>query len=83
MPRHSRATSLETRTARLKLAPRKKPYFTSIALGIALGYRRLRGAGTWTVRASNGNGGRWTKVIGIADDNEDANGDSVQRGYTT
>jgi integrase len=77
MPRHARAAALETRTARLKLAPRKKPYFTSIALGIALGYRRLQDAGTWTVRANNGNGNRWTKVFAVADDNEDANGDTV------
>jgi integrase len=77
MPRHTRASALETRTARLKLAPRKKPYFTSIALGIALGYRRLKDAGTWTVRANSGNGSRWTKVFAIADDNEDANGDTV------
>jgi integrase len=77
MPRHTRATALETRTARLKLTSRKKPYFTSIALGIALGYRRLQDAGTWTVRANNGSGSRWTKVFAIADDNEDANGDSV------
>jgi integrase len=77
MPRHTRATSLETRTARLKLTSRKKPYFTSIALGVALGYRRLRDAGTWTVRANNGSGSRWTKVFAIADDNEDANGDTV------
>ena len=77
MPRHTRATSLETRTSRLKLTPRKKPYFTGIALGIALGYRRLQDAGTWTVRANNGNGSRWTKVFAIADDNEDANGNTV------
>jgi integrase len=77
MPRHTRSTSLETRTSRLKLAERKKPYFTSIALGIALGYRRLQGAGTWTVRVNSGNGARWTKVFATADDNEDANGDTV------
>ena len=58
-------------------SPRKKPYFTSIALGVALGYRRLQDAGTWTVRANTGNGSRWTRVFAIADDNEDANGDSV------
>jgi hypothetical protein len=77
MPRHSRATALETRTSRLRLAQRKKPYFTSIALGVALGYRRLQDAGTWTVRANTGNGSRWTKVFAIADDNEDANGNTV------
>jgi integrase len=77
MPRHTRATALETRSGRSRLAQRKKPYFTSIGFGVALGYRRLQNAGSWTVRASNGAGARWTKVFAVADDNEDANGNSV------
>jgi len=41
MARRPRAARLETRTARLKLKVRKKPYdFTSIAPRIRLGYRR-------------------------------------------
>jgi hypothetical protein len=79
MARRPRSASLETRTARLKLPPRRKPHeFTTIAPGIALGYRRnQRGAGTWVARVADGAGGAWTKGIGIADDHEDANGDGV------
>src|SRR5438309_8083973 len=45
-----RAAKLETATARRRLAPRKKPYWTRLSPGIALGYRRNAGAGTWSVR---------------------------------
>src|SRR6516165_8538918 len=49
-----RAAKLETPTARRRLAARKKPYWTTISPGIALGYRRNAGAGTWPVRAADG-----------------------------
>jgi integrase len=77
MARRTRSAKLETRTVRLKLAPRKKPRFTQIAPRIGLGYRRNQGAGTWVVRAADGHGGNWTKAFAIADDHEDANGESV------
>jgi integrase len=78
MARRARSSSLETRTSRLRLPVRKKPYaFTVIAPGIAVGYRRCAGPGRWVLRAANGRGGYWTDVIGLADDHEDANGDSV------
>lgn len=76
MPR-TRAPSLETRTARLKLESRKKPFFVTIAPTISLGYRRNQGAGTWVVRASDGHGANWTKAFAVADDHEDSNGASV------
>lgn len=77
MARRIREPKLETRTARLKLLVQGKPYFTTIAPGIALGYRRNAGAGTWVVRASDGHGGNWTKAFAVADDYEEANGESV------
>jgi integrase len=78
MARRPRAARLETRTARLKLTVRKKPYdFTSISPGIALGYRRCDSAGRWVVRVADGRGGAWTKVVGIADDHEVADGQSI------
>lgn len=73
----TRAPQLETRTSRLKLASRKKPFFVTVAPRIALGYRRTQGAGTWVVRAADGHGGNWTKAFGIADDHEESNGGSV------
>ena len=57
MARRPRSAQLETRTARLKLARRKKPHaFTTISPGIALGFRRNQGAGTWVVRVADGSG---------------------------
>jgi integrase len=77
MARSIRSAKLETRTARLKLSVRKKPYFVTIAPGVGLGYRRNRSAGTWVARAADGRGGNWTEAFATADDFEDANGDSV------
>jgi integrase len=78
MARNPRASRLETRTARLKLPVRWKPYdFTTISPGIALGYRRNKAAGVWVVRVADGRGGNWTKRVALADDHEDADGEDV------
>jgi hypothetical protein len=81
VPRH-RAPRLETRTARLKLAVRKKPHhFAAISPGIALGYRRCVAAGRWVVKVADGHGGSWTKVVGFADDFESADGEHILSYY--
>jgi integrase len=72
-PRNAR---LETPTARRKLAVRKKPYWTTISPGIALGYRRNAGAGTWSVRVADG-GAEWIKRVALADDLEPASPPAV------
>lgn len=78
MARRVRASTLENRTARLKLEPRKKPYhFTVIAPGIAVGYRRCHGPGRWVLRAADGHGAYWTDTIALADDHEPADGAAV------
>jgi hypothetical protein len=57
MARRPRAARLETRTTRLKLPVRLKPYdFTVISPGIALGYRRCAGPGRFVVRVADGRG---------------------------
>ena len=66
-----RNAKLESATARRKLAVRKKPYYIRLSPGIALGYRRNAGAGTWTVRVADG-GSEWIKRIALADDLEPA-----------
>src|SRR6516162_10105750 len=66
-----RAAKLETATARRRLDVRKKPYWTTISPGIALGYRRNEGAGTWSVRVADG-GVEWIKRIALANDLEPA-----------
>src|SRR5262249_4106085 len=72
MTRKVRSSQLESRSARLRLAPAWKPYFVRLGRGLALGYRRTKTAGTWVVRVSNGAGSHWTKAIGTADDFEDS-----------
>lgn len=74
MPRKLRSATLATRTARLKLAQRTKPHWTTIAPGVSLGYRRNEGVGSWSVRAADGKGGNWIKSFALADDQEDAGG---------
>jgi integrase len=77
MARRLRSTQLETRTARLRLPIRRKPYFASIGPGAGLGYRRNRAAGAWMVRVADGRGGNWVRGFAIADDFEDADGSAI------
>jgi integrase len=72
-----RSPTLESRTARLRLKVRRKPYFLTVAPGVSLGYRRNLGAGAWLVRCADGKGGGWTKGFAVADDFEDARGEQV------
>jgi integrase len=74
MARRVLSPSLATPTARLKLARRGKPYLAQLAPKIWLAYRRNRGAGNWSVKASFGL--RKFKNV-IADDFEAANGETV------
>jgi integrase len=70
MPRKARDERLDTRTARLKLAPRREPYWRSIQEGRAIGYRRLAGqkAGSWIARHYDQRSGRRYQALGTADD---------------
>ncbi len=72
MARRIHAAALENRTNRLKLPVRKKPFTALIAPNISIAYRRNEGAGTWSVKCNG-----WLKRFSLADDYEDANGDSV------
>ena len=77
MARKIRSADLETRTARLRFAVRKKPIPVRIGPGIQLTYRRNQQAGRWSVKAADGKGGHWTKGFAYADDFEDADGAAV------
>ena len=77
MPRHIRASQLESRSARLKLPVAKKPVFTRIGTGVGLGYRRNQTAGAWIVRVADGKGANWTKAFAAADDFEEADGGAI------
>lgn len=75
MPRAIRSALLETRTARLKLTKRRKPYWITVAPRISLGYRA--GPSSWNVRCADGRGSNWVKAFALADDHEDSNGETV------
>lgn len=78
MARRPRASQLETRSARLRLPIRHKPHaFMPVSPGISVGYRRMKGAGSWIARYADGQGGNRVKRIGTADDFEDANGTDI------
>jgi integrase len=75
--RSTRSSQLESRSARLKLPKRGKPYWVRIARGLSLGYRRIETAGPWIVRKATGKGDNWIKNFAHADDFEGSNADSV------
>lgn len=78
MARTVRYTNLETRTARLRLQVRGKPYFMLLHEGLHLGYRRLaRGNGTWSARWYAGEQTYQLRKIGQADDYAGADGRGV------
>jgi integrase len=78
MARKVRDTNLETRTARLHLAARRKPYWRVLESGLHLGYRRLKeGSGAWVARRFVGNGHYLERRLSAADDFQEADGDAV------
>lgn len=75
MARTVRDTNLETRAARLRLTPRRKPYWRVIETGLHLGYRRTKeGGGSWVARRFVGEGRYSETKVGTADDLQDADG---------
>jgi integrase len=77
MARTARNSSLETRTARVRLRIRRTPYFAKIAKGLRLGYYRGSIAGSWIARCYRGAGVYATEALGVADDTLDADGVKV------
>ena len=74
----SASAALESRSARLRLKIRRRPYSgPSLARGIALMYRRNKTNGTWVLKVSDGHGAYWTKGFALADDFEDADAKNV------
>jgi hypothetical protein len=82
MARKIRDSALESRSARLRLQIRRRPYSgPSLARGISLMYRRNKTNGTWVLKASDGHGAYWTRAFGLADDFEDSDGKNVLTFY--
>jgi integrase len=82
MARRVSFAALESRSARLRLKVRRRPYSgPSLARGISLMYRRNGTNGSWVLKASDGHGTYWTKAFALADDFEDADAKSVLTFY--
>src|SRR5215831_7669942 len=76
MPRQIRDVRLQTREARLKLAPAKEPYWREVRRGLHVGYYKGRETGTWWLREIR-EGRRAKRRVGLADDHVPADGMSV------
>lgn len=77
MARSIRSTTLESRSARLRLPVAKKPVYVKLGPQLGLGYRRNKTAGTWVMQVADGKRGNWIRRIGNADDFEDADGTGI------
>ena len=77
MARTVRNGKIDTRSARAKLAPRREPYWTVIAAGCAIGYRRGTKGGSWITRYRTKDGRQHYKRLGAADDALDGSGAAV------
>lgn len=76
MARNPRDHRLETREARLRLKPRKEPYWRQIVPGTFLGYYRGKRDAAWIVRQREGVGYRHQR-IGTPDDHAPSDGEVV------
>jgi integrase len=77
MARSIRSSTLETRSARLRLPVSIKPKFVRVAKGLGLGYRRNKTGGVWVMRVADGKRSNYVRTIGAADDFADADGGDV------
>jgi integrase len=78
MARTVRDTNLEKAAARVRLEPRRKPYWRVLESGLHLGYRRTKeGGGSWVARRFIGEGKYKEHVFGVADDLQSADGVTV------
>jgi integrase len=67
------ATSLNSKTARDKLAPRREPYWSRIEAGLYVGYRKLpQGEGTWVGRRRNESGKQDYRALGTLSSYDEA-----------
>ena len=81
MARTIRDDRLQTREARLRLEPRREPYWRAIQVGRAIGYRKAAGgkAGTWIARFYDPahETTRQHRALGPADDMLDGSADAT------
>jgi integrase len=67
------AISINSKTARDKLPPRREPYFLRIQSGLYVGFRKLlQGDGTWIARRRNESGKQEYRALGTFANYDDA-----------
>ena len=72
MARTVRNAKIDTRSSRSKLIVRREPYWTVMASGCAVGYRKGKKGGTWVARWRASNGKQHYNALGPSDDALDA-----------
>ncbi len=77
MARLVRDIRIDSRSARIRLAIRDAPYWTKIAKGCFVGYRKGHLGGTWSARYRDIAGKQQYLLLGPADDALDADGSLV------
>jgi integrase len=84
MAQRVRESLIDNRTARARLAGRRKPYYRRVEEGVHLGYRKPKGrkglpaaSGKWVLRQYTGGQTYRLNVIATADDFSDADGVKV------
>ncbi|HIC79453.1 MAG TPA: site-specific integrase [Kiloniellaceae bacterium] len=77
MARTIRNAKIDSRSARARLSSRREPYWTVMAEGRALGYRKGKKGGTWIARWRDPVGKQHYQTLGAADDALDADGESI------
>ena len=77
MARTVRDARLETRAARQRLKRRHEPYWRSMDGGRHIGYRRGLKRASWVARYHTPKAGYLKKVLGVADDTDDADGEKI------
>ncbi|AXL52303.1 integrase [Paraburkholderia caffeinilytica] len=67
------ATTINSKTSRDKLAPRREPYWSRIQAGLYVGYRKpTEGEGTWIARRRNEDGKQQYRALGTLAAYDDA-----------
>ncbi len=72
MARTVRNAKIDTRSSRSKLSIRREPYWTVMAAGCAVGYRKGKKGGTWIARWRASKGKQHYNALGPSDDALDA-----------
>ena len=77
MARTVRNAKIDSRSARARLSARREPYWTVLAEGRAIGYRKGKKGGSWVARWRDPEGKQHYQALGASDDAVDPDGQTV------